>query len=168
MSKRVRQYMGLLAAVVAYYLIHEGAHLAYALATGTFRQIRFLGLGIQIDVYAEKMTDLELGLFCMVGALATMTGAWLLTGLAEKISKAESKVFRACMYYITLALLFLDPVYLGLLCSFFGGGDMNGIALLFPEAAVRIFFCCLLTLNIVLFRKWVLSFYIRSFQEGET
>ena len=45
---------------------------------------------------------------------------------------------------------------------------MNGIALLFPEAAVRIFFCCLFTLNIVLFRKWVLSFYIRSFQEGET
>ena len=168
MSKRARQYLGLLAAVAAYYLIHEGAHLAYALATGTYRQIRFLGLGIQIDVYAEKMTDLQMGLFCMVGAMATMAGAWILTALAGKIIKADSKVFRACMYYISLALLFLDPVYLGLLCSFFGGGDMNGIALLFPEAAVRIFFVCLLVLHAVLFRKWILPMYIRSFQEGET
>ena len=27
MSKRIRQYIGILAAVVAYYIVHEGAHL---------------------------------------------------------------------------------------------------------------------------------------------
>ena len=57
MTKRTRQYLGLLAAVAAYYLIHEGAHLVYALGTGAFRQINFLGLGVQVDVYAERMTD---------------------------------------------------------------------------------------------------------------
>ncbi len=31
MSKRARQYIGILAAVAAYYVIHEGAHLIYAL-----------------------------------------------------------------------------------------------------------------------------------------
>lgn len=41
MSKKVRQYIGILAAVIAYYLIHEGAHLLYALFTGVFRQIKF-------------------------------------------------------------------------------------------------------------------------------
>ena len=33
MSKRTRQYIGILAALAAYYLVHEGAHLLYALLT---------------------------------------------------------------------------------------------------------------------------------------
>ena len=69
MSKRMRQYIGILAALVAYYLVHEGAHLLYALLTGVFRQINFMGLGVQIDVYAEHMTNMQLGIFCLVGAL---------------------------------------------------------------------------------------------------
>ena len=50
MSKRTRQYIGLISAIIAYYVIHEGAHLVYALCTGVFKQIKFMGLGIQIDV----------------------------------------------------------------------------------------------------------------------
>ena len=72
MSKRTRQYIGILAALAAYYLVHEGAHLLYALLTGVFRQINFMGLGVQIDVCAERMTDTQLGVFCLVGALATL------------------------------------------------------------------------------------------------
>lgn len=41
----------------------------------------------------------------------------------------------AALYYITIALLLLDPLYLSVLCGLFGGGDMNGIALLLPEWA---------------------------------
>ena len=63
MSKRMRQYIGILAALAAYYLIHEGAHLLYALFTGVFKQIRLMGLGVQIDVCAERMTDMQLGIF---------------------------------------------------------------------------------------------------------
>lgn len=48
MSKRARQYIGILAAVAAYYFIHEGAHFLYALFTGVFKQINFMGLGVQI------------------------------------------------------------------------------------------------------------------------
>ena len=33
MSKRTRQYIGILAALAAYYLVHEGTHLLYALLT---------------------------------------------------------------------------------------------------------------------------------------
>ena len=47
MSKRTRQYVGILAALAAYYLVHEGAHLLYALLTGVFKQINFMGLGVQ-------------------------------------------------------------------------------------------------------------------------
>ena len=53
MSKRARQYIGILAAVIAYYLVHEGAHLLYALFTGVFRQVNFMGLGVQVDVFVN-------------------------------------------------------------------------------------------------------------------
>ena len=31
MSKRIRQYIGIFAAIAAYYIVHEGAHLLAAL-----------------------------------------------------------------------------------------------------------------------------------------
>lgn len=37
-----------------------------------------------------------------------------------------------------MVMLLLDPLYLSILCGFFGGGDMNGISLLVPEAMARI------------------------------
>ena len=118
MSKRARQYIGILAAVIAYYLVHEGAHLLYALFTGVFRQIKFMGLGVQVDVFREHMTDTQLGIFCLVGALATFCIAYLLTAIAKKIGTAESKLFRAVLYYITIALLLIDPLYLGMIEDF--------------------------------------------------
>ena len=63
MNKRIRQYVGLLSAVIAYYLLHEGAHLLYALSIGAFKQINLMGLGMQIDIYAERMTQTQLGVF---------------------------------------------------------------------------------------------------------
>lgn len=163
MSKRVRQLVGIFAAIVAYYLIHEGAHLLYAVCTGVFKQINFMGLGVQIDVYAERMTDAQLGIFCLVGALATFCAAYLLAALARSICHAKSKLLRAVLYYITIAFLLLDPLYLSVLCGFFGGGDMNGIALLCPEWAARCLFGALLLVNGLVFWKRVLPVYRQSF-----
>ena len=165
MSKRARQYIGIFAAVAAYYIVHEGAHLLYALFSGSFRQINFMGLGVQIDVYAERMTDAQLGVFCLVGALATLAAAYILTAFAGRICEKESKLLRAVMYYITIAMLLLDPVYLSLLCGLFGGGDMNGISLLLPVWAARGIFGVLLIVNGVLFWKHILPVYSRSFAE---
>ena len=166
MSKRMRQYIGILAALAAYYLVHEGAHLLYALLIGAFRQIRLLGLGVQVDVYAERMTDTQMGLFCLAGAAATLCAGYLLAGLARRICRRKSKLFRAMMYYITIALLLLDPLYLSVLCGFFGGGDMNGIALLFPEWAARRLFGVLLIGNGLVFWKRVLPIYRSSFLQN--
>ena len=165
MSKRIRQYIGILAALVAYYLVHEGAHLLYALLAGAFKQIHFMGLGVQVDVYAERMTDAQLGVFCLVGALATFCAGYLLTALAKNVCHAQSKLFRAMVYYITIAFLLLDPLYLSVLCGFFGGGDMNGIALLLPEWAARSLFGALLLVNALVFWRRVLPVYRQSFSE---
>ena len=165
MNKRYRQYAGLLSAVLAYYLIHEGAHLVSALCMGVFRGIRFMGLGVQIDVHAGRMTDVQMGIFCLVGAVAALAAGYLLTCLADKIGKSRSKVFKACMYYSTLALLAIDPVYLSVLCGFFGGGDMNGISLLIPELIARLIFGALLVINVIVFIKIVLPRYKEAFKE---
>ena len=165
MSKRARQYIGILAEVIAYYLLHEGAHLQYALLTGVFKQINLMGLGVQIDVYAERMTDAQLGVFCLVGALATLCAGYLLTTLAGRICRARSKLLRAALYYITIALLLIDPLYLSVLCGLFGGGDMNGIALICPEWAARCLFGALLLINGLAFWKRVLPAYRQSFAE---
>ena len=166
MSKRARQYIGILAAVVAYYVIHEGAHLVYALITGTFKRINLMTLGVQVDVFAERMSDTQLGIFCLVGAVATFAAAYVLVLLAGRIAKAKSKLLRAVVYCIAVALLLLDPLYRSRLCGLFGGGDMNGIALLVPELAARLGFGVLLILNALAFLKRVLPVYSRSFSEG--
>ena len=163
MSKRTRQYIGLLSAVLAYYIIHEGAHLIYALIAGAFKQINVMGMGVQIDIYAERITDIQLGIFCLVGSVATFVTAYILVLFTNKIGESSSKIFKACMYYITIAMLLIDPVYLSVLCGFFGGGDMNGISLLFPEIAVRIVYGIILIINALVFVKIVLPKYKSAF-----
>ena len=163
MNKRVRQYVVLLSAIIAYYLIHEGAHFIYALFTGVFKQINFMGLGIQVDIYSEKMTQAQLGVFCLIGSVATLLFAYVLIALIGKIARISSKVFKACAYYINIAMLLIDPLYLSVLCGFFGGGDMNGIKFLIPEVAVRIIYGIILITNALVFTKVVLPKYKVAF-----
>ena len=63
MDKRIRQYVGIIAAIVTYYIVHEGAHLICACIFGVYKHVYFKGIGVQVDVYREKMTDTELGVF---------------------------------------------------------------------------------------------------------
>ena len=163
MNKRARQYVGLLSAIIAYYLIHEGTHLIYALFSGVFKQINFMGLGMQIDIYSERMTQTQLGVFCLIGSVATLLFAYVLIALIGKIVQKSSKVFKACAYYITIAMLLIDPLYLSVLCGFFGGGDMNGIKLVIPEVAARIIYGIILVTNALVFVKLVLPKYKTAF-----
>ena len=165
MNKRIRQYVGLLSAVIAYYLLHEGAHLLYALSIGAFKQINLMGLGMQIDIYAERMTQTQLGVFCLLGSVTTLLTAYILIALIDKIKNISSKAVKACLYYITIAMLLIDPLYLSILCGFFGGGDMNGIKLLVPEVAARIIYGLILVVNVFVFVKIVLPKYKLAFAD---
>ena len=166
MSKRRRQYIGLLVAIFVYYIIHEGAHLIYALMINVFKKMNFMGLGVQIDIYAERMTDTQLGIFCIIGSAATLIIGYILVIFADKIRKAESKIFKACMYYISISLLLIDPLYLGVLYSFFGGGDMKGIDLLIPQKMAGTIYVCILVINIITFFKVILPKYQAAFENG--
>ena len=126
-----------------------------------------MGLGMQIDAYTERLTNTQLGIFCLVGAVSTLIFGWVLIALAKKICNAKSKVFKSIMWYVSLAILLIDPLYLSVLCSFFGGGDMNGIKLLFPEIAVRIVFAVIGIVHSFVIWKHLLPEYKKAFQQGE-
>lgn len=163
--KRLRQYLGIIIALCSYYVIHEGAHLLYALCHNVFRQINLMALGVQIDVFREQMSDTQLGWFCLVGPLATFVAAWLMVLLSKRICAAKSKVFRAVCWYATLILLLLDPLYLSVIYHFVGGGDMNGIRLLMPETVAAIAFGAVLVLHAVVVWKILWPRYTQSFQD---
>ena len=164
MTKRTRQYLGILAAIAAYYLVHEGAHFLCALLMGTFKSVHFMGIGMQIVVDSEQMDAAQLAIFCLAGSASTLLVGYILCALTAKICTSSSKVFRAIFYYITIAFLVLDPLYLSILCGFFGGGDMNGIRLLCPEWIARIGFGAVLIGNAIVFWKKILPIYKKSFE----
>ena len=120
---------------------------------------------MQIDIFRENMSNAQLGIFCLLGSIATLMSAYVLILFIDKICKINSRVFKACMYYITIALLLIDPLYLSVLCGFFGGGDMNGIKLIIPEIFARVSYGILLVINGVVFLKIVLPKYKLAFKE---
>ena len=166
MSKKFRQYIGLAVAVLLYYIIHEGAHLAVALAQGAFKQINLIGMGVQIDVYAEQMSDTQMGLFCLAGPVATLIAGWLLVVFVWPICRIGSDVVRTCAWYTSLTMLMLDAVYLSVFYRWVGGGDMNGIALLAPEWVVSIVAVAVGALNAILIWKVLYPAYTKSFAQN--
>lgn len=165
-DKRLRQYIGLVSAILFYYIVHEGAHFLYALFIGAFKQINFMGLGVQIDVYSNKMTATEMGIFCLLGSVATLIAAYVLVAITDILLRSSSKAFKASMYYITIAMLLIDPIYLSILYGFFGSGDMNGISLLIPEVYARIIYGCILIVNIGVFFRIIFPKYKNSFKKS--
>lgn len=163
MNKKIRQYIGLAVAVLMYYLIHEGAHLAVALAQGVFKQINVMGMGVQIDVYTEQMNDVQMGIFCLMGPVASILAGWLMTAFVHPICRIRSMVVKACAWYTTLTLLILDPLYLSIYYRWVGGGDMNGIALLLPEPMVSTIAAAIAIVNAILIWKVLYPNYHKAF-----
>ena len=69
---------------------------------------------------------------------------------------------RSEVFYISKDTQMPD-IQLSVLCSLFGGGDMNGISLLLPELAARIGFGIVLVVNSFVFWKVVLPKYKLAF-----
>lgn len=164
-----RKWFGLLCTIVLYYILHEGMHFIYASILGTFKQINFMGLGIQIDIYADRMSALELGIFCVIGPIVTILAGWILSAFTSKIVMIKNTLLKAVFYYFTIGMLIMDPLYLSLLCGFFGGGDMNGIVIGFgiPELLGRSIFGIILLLNIIILLKYVTPKYTASFKNNQ-
>lgn len=163
--QNARECFALICAIFLYYTIHEGSHVILALLYGVFEQIRILGVGVQVVAKVERLTDLQTGIFCIVGSIATLLAAYILVLLLPRITASKSKVFRAIGYYTTLGFLLLDPIYLSFLYRFVGGGDMNGILLFgIPEAVVQLIYGAIALVNLFLIVRKVYPAYRDSFR----
>lgn len=166
MSSNIRKWTGVFLTVICYYITHEGAHLIVALSMGTFERVKIVFPGIQVVANIGAMTDLQRAIFCIVGALATLCIGYVLVLSTKRILKLKNKVAKAASYYTTLGLLLCDPVYLSVLCGFFGGGDMNGIVLFgIPAIVARIAFGIIGIINVYIFIRFVYPSYKVAFSE---
>ncbi|ERI74310.1 Uncharacterised protein [[Clostridium] symbiosum] len=165
-KQNFRKLGGLFIAVLLYYIIHEGAHLLLALLFGTFRQIKFIGMGIQIDTYREQMNQVQTAAFCIAGAAATTAAGWMLLLATDRILESRSLTFRAAAFYTTLVFLLNDPFYLSILYPYVGGGDMNGIRLLIPELPARVFFALLLITHLMIIARYLYPVYKKAFVDS--
>lgn len=167
MSSNLRKWLGIVITIICYYIVHEGAHLIVALILGVFQKIRFMGIGMQIVIDSSAMTNIQLAVFCVVGSIAALLFGYVLVLLRSRILLSRSKVLKSACYYTTLGMLLLDPIYLSVLCGFFGGGDMNGIILFgIPEVAVRLIYAVIGVINIFVCIKYIYPAYKRNFAEA--
>lgn len=169
--KRTKQYFCALIAIVTYYLVHEGAHLLYALWHGALKHINLMPLGVQVDIYHDRLSDIQFAHFCMSGALATIFAAWILTIHSTVLAKWFGKklgyfspFLLTCCLYTTIALLLCDPLYLSVLHFVMGDGDMKGIQMMMPQYVVSVGFALLFILHFIIIKKLLLPRYNEAFQ----
>lgn len=159
-----RKWFALFFSILLYYIIHEGSHLIVALIYGVFQEIRILGVGVQVVVQTEQLTDLQIAIFSVVGCISTLLAAYLLWIFAKRIVESKNKIFKAICYYTTIAFMLLDPIYLTVLYKFVGGGDMNGIILFgISGMFLQIIFGIIAVINIFLIIKYIYPAYKESF-----
>lgn len=163
-NANLRKWCALFAAIIAYFVIHEGCHALVALSFGSFERIRLLGLGVQVIADLELMSNGQIAFFSLAGCVGTLLTAYLLVGAAQSVVKFSSKMLKAIGYYTTLTMLLVDPLYLTVIYKFVGGGDMNGVKLLgLPELILQIIFGIIALLNLIIFFKRVYPCYKKAF-----
>ena len=110
------------------------------------------------------MNDWQLGVFSIISSIATLFVAYLLLTLTKNIVQTNSKLIKAIGYYTTFTLLLIDPIYMTFLYKFVGGGDMNGIKLLWlPELAWQIIYGIIAIINVLLIIRYVYPTYKKAF-----
>lgn len=165
-NKTLRQYVCLVLAVIVYFTLHEGAHLLLALYYDVFEQVNFMGLGIQIAIDRQALSETQFIVFNLGGVVTTLVIGYVLVLLTKNIVTIKSKAVKAAFYYVTLTMLFTDCIYLAVLSSFFGGGDLNGIALLFPtEMTAKMLFGVIGVINLFIFIRVVYPKYAASYKD---
>ena len=170
--KRTKQYLAALIAILIYYCVHEGAHLFYALWHGALKQIHMMPLGVQVDIYRDRLTDIQFAHFCMSGAIATIFAAWVLTIHSTVLVKwfgiklgNYSPFLLTCSLYTTIALLLCDPLYLSVLQLFMGDYDMQGIQMMLPRYVVSIGFAMLGIMHLIIIVRLLWPRYKEAFEE---
>ncbi len=165
MRRNIKLWIGIIIAIIIYYVVHEGTHLIQAVLTDNFDSIRLVGFaGIEIMI-KEVPTGLLLSLFSGLSNAITVFCGYILVIMIPKILVLSNKMMKVALYYITIILLVLDPVYMSILHQYVGGGDMNGVTkgLGISSLPISIVFGIVAALNIYIIIKKVHPTYKKNF-----
>jgi len=164
-KRNLKLWLGVLCAAIVYMVIHEGVHIIQAIITNNFDYLRIVGIwGIEVMI-KEVPTGIQLALFSGLSSVVTVICGYILYFLMPKIFKMKGGLVKIIIYYCTLVLMALDPIYLSVLHFFVGGGDMNGITkgLNVSSLVVSLVYGCVAILSIFLIIKKVYPGYKRNF-----
>jgi len=165
MKSITKRWLGCISGGIIYLVIHEGTHLVQAVIANNFEYIRIVGIfGIEI-MMKEVPSGIQLALFSGLSGIVTVTVGYVLYFLMPKILEIKKDFIKIILYYSTLVLLILDPIYLSVLHYFVGGGDMNGITkgLGISSLPISIIYGLIAIVNIYLIVKRVYPGYKRNF-----
>lgn len=138
-----------LVAAAALYLVVRGLARALCLNwMGLSGAYKVLSLLFQANAKVDAMTNAQFGLFCLAGPVAVLVLGYILLSLAKRLSNRRAVFFRTLAQDVTIAFLLIDPIYLLMLSSFFGGGDLNGLAVFLTSTLARVAVGVLLAVNL--------------------
>jgi len=165
LRKKIKQWIGFFISIIMYYIIHEGTHFIQAILTDNFDSIRLVGFaGIEVMI-KEVPKDLSLALFSGLSSIITIACGYILVIMMPKTFMLTNRMVKIALYYITIILLVLDPVYMSILHQYVGGGDMNGITkgLSISSLPISIIFGIIAVINIYIIIKKVSPSYKSNF-----
>ena len=168
MSKKYRQYIFYVSAVLTYLVIHEGTHVIQALAYGIFQGLRFNGIGVEVLI-TEPLTISGLKLACFSGlsSVVTISVGYVICVFTPQILALNNRLVKSYLYYTALVFLLLDPLYIGVV-SLFVNGDINGITLGLglPYTTVRMVYLLVLVINVFFVVKKLYPKYAENFKDN--
>ncbi len=149
-------------AIVAYAVVHEGAHAALGALWGETEAfyVRPFGLEVTFRTPVEERSGFQWAIISGVPSVLTITLAYLLLWLVAPRGVAWGYWPRSILYYVIALLLLADPFNLSL-GPFLYGGDAFGIAvgLNISRYLVQGVFLLVLLLNRELLAQRLLPLY---------
>jgi hypothetical protein len=162
----LRQYVLLCLAVIAFAIVHEGAHALSSAAFGEYRgsRIRWYGLEVEYRTPVPEREGLKWGFISGSSSAITILCGFLMFAGRGKIAASGKSIIRIGGYYATALFMLGDPLNLSA-GPFIYGGDIGGLVVGFHinRYAIQVVLFALFLLNRELVARYVLpAFGVRA------
>jgi hypothetical protein len=162
----LRQYALICLAVIAFAVVHEGAHALSSAAFGEYggSRIRWYGAEVEYRTPMPEREGLKWGFISGSSSAITILCGFLMFVGRGRIAASGNPIVRIGGYYATALFMLGDPLNLSV-GPFIYGGDIGGLAVGFHmnRYAVQIVLFALFLLNRELVARYVLpAFGVRT------
>ncbi|MGB7294983.1 MAG: hypothetical protein WBC70_05280 [Candidatus Aminicenantales bacterium] len=158
----MKKYLGWLAALCGFAVVHEGMHAIMASIYGEYQSfaVRPYGLEVVYKTAVPERVGLKWGFISGASNVMTLALGYCLFLCRAKISVSPRRFLRNAAFWATVLFLLIDPFNLSV-GPFFYGGDIGGLASGFGinRLLLQGFFCAILLFNRELIVRKLLPAY---------